>query len=27
MLEREINTEDHRNLIESFLEKIGDDNE
>ena len=27
MLEREINTEDHRNLIETFLEKIGDDNE
>ena len=27
MLEREINTEDHRNLIESFLEKIGDGNE
>ena len=27
MLERVINTEDHRNLIESFLEKIGDDNE
>lgn len=27
MLEREINTEDHRKLIESFLEKIGDGNE
>ena len=24
MLEREINTEDHHNLIDSFLEKIGD---
>ncbi|MBO7310123.1 MAG: F0F1 ATP synthase subunit B [Clostridia bacterium] len=27
MLEREINTEDHRTLIDSFIEKIGDDNE
>lgn len=27
MLEREINTEDHRNLIESFIEKIGDGND
>ena len=27
MLEREINTDDHRNLIESFIEKIGDGNE
>ena len=27
MLEREINTNDHRNLIESFIEKIGDGNE
>ena len=26
MLEREINTKDHRTLIDSFLEKIGDDN-
>ena len=26
MLEREINTEDHRALIDSFIEKIGDDN-
>ena len=26
MLEREINTDDHRVLIDSFLEKIGDDN-
>lgn len=26
MLEREINTEDHRELIDSFIEKIGDDN-
>ena len=24
MLEREINTKDHRNLIDSFIEKIGD---
>lgn len=27
MLEREINTEDHRALIDSFIEDIGDDNE
>ena len=27
MLEREINTEDHRNLIDSFIEKIGDGND
>ena len=27
MLEREINTEDHRVLINSFIEKIGDDND
>ena len=27
MLEREINTDDHRNLIESFIEKIGDGND
>lgn len=27
MLEREINTEDHRALIDSFIEKIGDGNE
>ena len=27
MLEREINTEDHRDLIDSFIEKIGDGNE
>ena len=27
MLEREINTEDHRALIDSFLDKIGDGNE
>ena len=27
MLEREINTEDHRVLIDSFIEKIGDDND
>ncbi len=26
MLEREINTEDHRVLIDSFIEKIGEDN-
>lgn len=26
MLEREINEEDHRTLIDSFIEKIGDDN-
>ena len=26
MLEREINTEDHRELIDSFIEKIGDEN-
>ena len=26
MLEREINAEDHRVLIDSFIEKIGDDN-
>ena len=24
MLGREINTKDHRNLIDSFIEKIGD---
>ena len=27
MLDREINTEDHRVLIDSFIEKIGDDND
>ncbi|MBR3837006.1 MAG: F0F1 ATP synthase subunit B [Clostridia bacterium] len=27
MLDREINMDDHRNLIDSFLEKIGDENE
>ncbi len=27
MLDREINTEDHRALIDSFIEGIGDDNE
>ncbi len=27
MLEREINTEDHRELIDSFIEKIGDGND
>ncbi len=27
MLEREINTEDHRRLIDSFIEKIGDSND
>ena len=27
LLEREINAEDHRDLIDSFIEKIGDDNE
>lgn len=27
MLEREINTEDHRALIDSFIEEIGDDDE
>ncbi|MBR6650026.1 MAG: F0F1 ATP synthase subunit B [Clostridia bacterium] len=27
MLEREINNEDHRALIDSFIEKIGEDNE
>ena len=27
ILEREINPEDHRRLIDSFIEKIGDDNE
>ena len=27
MLEREINTDDHRVLIDSFIEKIGDDND
>ena len=27
MLEREINAEDHRDLIDSFIEKIGDGNE
>ena len=27
MLEREINTEDHRALIDSFIEKIGDEND
>lgn len=27
MLNREINMEDHRNLIDSFLEKIGDEHE
>ncbi len=27
MLEREINEEDHRNLIDSFIEKIGDGND
>ena len=27
MLEREINTEDHRALIDSFIEKIGDGND
>lgn len=27
LLEREINPEDHRRLIDSFIEKIGDDNE
>lgn len=27
MLEREINAEDHRVLIDSFIEKIGDDND
>ena len=27
MLEREINTDDHRALIDSFIEKIGEDNE
>lgn len=27
MLEREINTEDHRTLIDSFIEKIGDGND
>ena len=27
MLEREINTEDHRALIDSFIEKIGDSND
>ena len=27
ILEREINTSDHRSLIDSFIEKIGDDNE
>ena len=27
MLEREINTDDHRSLIESFIEKIGDGND
>lgn len=26
MLEREINTEDHRELIDSFIEKIGEEN-
>lgn len=27
MLEREIDTENHRNLIDSFIEKIGEDND
>lgn len=27
MLEREINAEDHRNLIDSFLEKVGEEND
>ncbi len=27
MLEREINADDHRNLIDSFIEKIGDGND
>ena len=27
MLEREVNTEDHRVLIDSFIEKIGDEND
>ncbi len=27
MLEREINTKDHRSLIDSFIEKIGDDDD
>jgi F-type H+-transporting ATPase subunit b len=27
LLEREINAEDHRELIDSFIEKIGDENE
>ena len=27
MLEREINTDDHRSLIDSFIENIGEDNE
>ena len=27
MLEREINTEDHRELIDSFIEKIGEGND
>ena len=26
MLEREIDTENHRDLIDSFIEKIGDEN-
>lgn len=27
MLEREVNAEDHRNLIDSFVEKLGDDHD
>ena len=27
MLEREINTKDHQSLIDSFIEKIGDDDD
>lgn len=27
LLEREINTQDHKDLIDSFIEKIGEDNE
>ena len=27
LLEREINADDHKNLIDSFIEKIGDDND
>lgn len=27
MLEREINVDDHRSLIDSFIEKLGDDND